>query len=184
MERQTTRYLARGADFLNLEASADRRQAGGAESQGLGVVGLEGLVLAAETEEYGVLEVGWKHHVLVTSLTRQLNAKIPRRQGDESERRRSARSRVLGHKVLAGVGVEGRNGVTETASLTDVLPGEGRQRGAERGDGRVDRLDEDRLVVELWKDWLVVTPTRAVQRNHIPQGERDPSRPRQSSRAR
>lgn len=149
VEGKATGDFARGADLLNLETGANGGQAGGAEGESLGVVGLESLVFAAKTEQDGMLHVGGEDDALVAGLTRHLHTQVPGSQGDKGELGSSARAGVLVHKVLAGVSIEGGNGITEAASLFDVLPGQGGKGGAQRGDGSVCRADQHGLVVQL-----------------------------------
>lgn len=147
VEWKATGDLAGRADFLNLETSADRRQAGRAEGQSFRVVRLEGLVLSTKTEQNGVLHVSRQNNALVTGLTRHLDTEIPGSQGDESELGSSARSGVLVHQVLAGISIESSDGITVAASLLDMLPGKGGKGGAQWGDGSVCRADQHGLVV-------------------------------------
>jgi hypothetical protein len=147
VERKATSDLARRTDFLNLETSADRRQAGGAEGESFRVVRLERLVFSTETEKYRVLHVGGQDNALVTSLTRHLDTEIPRSQGDKGEFGSGTRSSVLVHEVLAGVRIESGDGIAVAASLLDMLPGESGKGRAQWGDGSVCRADQHRLVV-------------------------------------
>ena len=111
---------------------------------------MEGLVFAAKAEEDGVLKVGRQDDVLVASLTGQLNAQVPRRQGHERKRRRVTGVGILRNEVVLGVRVERCDGVSEGPSVADMLPCQRCKRGAEGSDGRVDRLDEDGLMVQLY----------------------------------
>ena len=108
---------------------------------------MEGLVFAAKPEQDGVLQVGREDYILVAGLTRHLDTQVPRGEGDEGEVWRIRRLSVLVDEVLFGVGIEGHDGITEGASIANMLPGEGGQGGAERSDGRVDRFDEHTLVM-------------------------------------
>jgi len=113
------------------------------------VVGLEDLVFTAQTEQNRVLEERWQHDVLVASLAGHLHAKVPWHECDECEGGRSAGPRVLVDEVLTGVLVECLDGIAEGASVANVLPGQSSERCAEWGDGGVDWLDQNTLMVEL-----------------------------------
>ena len=84
---------------------------------------LPSLVLGAEIESTGVLEVWWENHGLVASLAWKLNAEIPAVEGDEGE------VEVLRGQVLVGKRVEAGNGISKSACIADMLPGEGSQAG-------------------------------------------------------
>lgn len=147
VEGKTTSDLAGRTDLLDLETSADRRQAGRAEGESLGVVRLESLVFSTKTKQDWVLHVSRQNNTLVAGLTRHLNTKIPGSQGNESELGSGTRSSVLVHEVLSRVGIEGGDGITEGTSLLDMLPGKGGKGRAQRGDRGVCRADQHRLVV-------------------------------------
>lgn len=147
VEGQATSDLAGRADLLNLETSAYRRQARGAEGQGFRVVRLEGLVFSTKTEKNRVLHVSRQNDALVASLTWHLDTEIPGSQGNESKLGSSTRSSVLVHEVLASIRIESGDGITVAASLLDMLPGEGGKGRAQWGDGSVCRADQHRLVV-------------------------------------
>jgi hypothetical protein len=147
VEGKATSDLARRTDFLNLETSADRGQAGRAEGESFRVVRLEGLVFSTETEQNRVLHVGGQDNALVTSLTRHLDTEIPRSQCDEGKLGSGTRSSVFVHEVLAGVRIESSDGITVAAGLLNMLPCEGGKGRAQWGDGSVCRADQHRLVV-------------------------------------
>jgi hypothetical protein len=147
VEGQATSDLAGRAYFLDLETCADRRQAGGAESQGFRMVRLESLILSTKTEKDRVLHVGRQNDTLVTSLTRHLDTEIPRSQGNESELGSGTRSSVLVHEVLAGIRIEGGDGIAVAAGLLNMLPGESGKGRAQWGDWSVCRADQHRLVM-------------------------------------
>jgi hypothetical protein len=147
VEGKATSDLARRTDFLNLETSADRGQAGRAEGESFRVVRLEGLVFSTETEQNRVLHVGGQDNALVTSLTRHLDTEIPRSQCDEGKLGSGTRSSVLVHEVLAGVRIESSDGIAVAAGLLNMLPCEGGKGRAQWGDGSVCRADQHRLVV-------------------------------------
>lgn len=94
-----------------------------------------------------MLHVGGQNNALVAGLTRHLNTEIPGSQCDESKLGSSTRAGVLVHEMLAGVGIESGNGITEATSLLDMLPGKSGEGRAQRGDGSVCRADQNRLVV-------------------------------------
>lgn len=110
---------------------------------------LEGLVLAAKTEQNGVLQIGRQDNVLVAGFTWQLHTQVPWSQSYKSEGRWGPRAGVFGDEVFVGVGVEAGDGVTEGASVLNVLPGQGGEGSTQRRDGSVDGADEHRLAVQL-----------------------------------
>lgn len=147
VERKATGNLAGRANLLDFKTGANGRQAGGAEGESLGVVRLEGLVLATETKEDRVLHVRGQDDALVASLTRHLNAEVPGSQSDKGKLGSGTGSGITVYEVFVGIGIESGNGITVAASLLDMLPGEGGQGGAQRGDGSVCRADQHGLVV-------------------------------------
>lgn len=151
MERETTSDLSGGAYFLNFKAGTDARQRRAAEGQRLRVVRLESLVFPTKTEQDRVLEVWWKHNVLIAGLTWHLNAEVPWRKGYKGEGRWSTWACVLGDQVLICVRVKGRDSAAKVAGIADVLPGECRKRRTQRSYWCVDRLDQDRLSVKLFE---------------------------------
>ena len=147
VEGKATSDLARRANLLDLETSADRRQARGAECQSFRVVRLEGLVLSTKAEQNGMLHVGRQNDTLVTGLTRHLNTKVPRSQGNESKLGSSTRTSVLVHQVLTGIRIKRSDSIAEAAGLLDMLPCESGKGRAQWCDGSVCRADQHRLVV-------------------------------------
>lgn len=128
VERQVVLDGGAGGDGLNLERGTDVGEHGWPEWQGFGVVLLPSLVLGAEVECAGVLEVWWQDDGLVAGLTGKLDAEIPRVEGDERE------VEVLRGQVLGGECVEAGDGITESARIADVLPRQCCQAGWRRGD--------------------------------------------------
>lgn len=147
VERKATSDFAGRADLLDLETSANRRQAGRAEGEGLGVVRLESLVFSAKAKQNRVLHVSRQNNALVTGLTRHLDTKVPRSQSDESKLGSGTRPSVLVHQVLASIGIESGDGIAVATGLLDMLPGESSKGRAQRSDGCVCRADQHRLVV-------------------------------------
>ena len=96
-----------------------------------------------------MLHVGGQNNAFVAGLTRHLDTKVPGSQSDESELGSSTGAGVLVHEVLAGIGIEGSDSITVATSLLDMLPGQGGEGRAQRGDGSVCRADQNRLVVKL-----------------------------------
>lgn len=77
-----------------------------------------------------MLEVWGKNNGLVPSLTRQLDAEVPRVKSDKSK------LEVFGGNVLGVEVVEAFDGITEGASVADLVPGKGCQAGcASKGAG-------------------------------------------------
>ena len=83
------------------------------------MVGLPALVLGAQIECARVLEVGGQHNGLVAGLTGQLDAQVPRVEGDKGK------FVVVGDNVFLGEAVEAVDGVAEGAGVADLIPGEG-----------------------------------------------------------
>ncbi|KAH9831059.1 hypothetical protein Tdes44962_MAKER02136 [Teratosphaeria destructans] len=110
---------------------------------------LEGLVFTTETEQHGMLEEGWKDHVLVAGLAWQLYAKVPGSQSHKREGRRIGSPSFLRDQVVLCILVEGLDRVTKGASIANVLPGQSGEGGAEWRDRGVDRLHEHGLMVKL-----------------------------------
>lgn len=113
----------RGGDRLDLKSGTDVGEHRWAEWEGLRVVLLPSLVLGAEIESTGVLEVWWQDNGLVAGLAWKLNAEIPAVEGDEGE------VEVLRRQVLVGKRVEAGNGISESACIADMLPSERSQAG-------------------------------------------------------
>lgn len=101
---------------LNLQGCTDIGQRGGTEGQRFRVVLLPSLVLGAEVEGTRVLEVGGKHHGLVSGFSGKLDAQIPGVEGHKDE------VKVLGVEMLGGEGIEAIDSVPESASISNVLP--------------------------------------------------------------
>lgn len=123
VEWQVVLDWGRCGDWLNLEGGADVGEHRWAEWERLWVVLLPSLVLGAEIESTGVLEVWWKDNGLIASLTWKLNTEIPRIERDERE------IEVLGGQILVGECIETGNGISESACIADVLPGKGSKAG-------------------------------------------------------
>jgi len=111
------------------------------------VVRLEGLVFSTKAEQNGMLHVRRQNNTLVTGLTRHLDTKVPRSQGNESKLGSSARTGVLVHQVLTGIRIKRSDGVAVAAGLLNMLPGESGKGRAQWCDGSVCRADQHRLVV-------------------------------------
>lgn len=88
------------------------------------MVGLEGLILVAKTEEDRVLEIVWEHNVLVVGLARHLHTEVPRHQRDVGEGRRVVWTRAFVDEVLRGVVAESIDGLAEGAPNTNMVPGQ------------------------------------------------------------
>jgi hypothetical protein len=92
------------------------------------VVLLPALILCSQVKGAGVLEVGREDDGLVASLTRKLDAQVPRVEGDEGE------VEVLCRQVLGRKGVKAVDSIAEGPSIANVFPSQGGQ--ARCGDGR------------------------------------------------
>jgi hypothetical protein len=147
VEGKATSDLAWRTNLLDLESSTDGRQTRRAESQSLGVVGLESLVLRTKTKQDRMLHVSGQNNALVAGLAWHLDTKVPGSQSDESKLGSGTGTSVLVHEVLAGIGIEGSDSITVATSLLDMFPCESGERRAQRGDGSVCRADQNRLVV-------------------------------------
>ena len=112
-----------GSDWLDLKSSADVGKHRWAEWERLRVVLLPSLVLSAEVEGAGVLEVWWEDNSFVAGLARKLNTEVPAVEGDEGE------LEVLRGQVLVGKRIEAGDSIAESARIADVLPSEGSQAG-------------------------------------------------------
>jgi hypothetical protein len=121
VEGQVVLDRGAGLDGFDLERSTDVGEHGRAEGERFRVVLLPSLVLGAEIEGTGVLEVWRENDGLVSGLTRQLDTEVPRVEGDEGE------IEVLGGQMLRGEGVEAVDGITEGTGIANVFPGEGRE---------------------------------------------------------
>lgn len=85
VKRQVVLDRCTGLHRLDLESGTNIRQHRGTEGKRLGVVLLPALILGAEVEGAGVLQVWRKNHSLVAGLPGELNAKVPSVKSDEDE---------------------------------------------------------------------------------------------------
>ena len=107
-----------------------------------------------------MLQVGWQDNRLVASFSWQLNSQIPCVEGDEAE------FQTFGEKVLLSKRVETVDCISEGTCILDMVPREGCQAcfldcqpsllrillealTAQRGNGRVDRFDQNTFAVNL-----------------------------------
>ena len=79
------------------------------------------LVFGAEIERARMLQIRRQDHGLVTGRTWKLHPEVPAVKRDEGK------LQVLGEQVLLGKGVEAVDGVTESASVPNLVPSERRQ---------------------------------------------------------
>jgi hypothetical protein len=81
------------------------------------------LIFDTEVKRASMLEVGREYDSLVSGLPRKLDAEVP---CIERSKRKFV---VLGDEVLVGKRIEPINGITEGASVPDMLPCECGQAG-------------------------------------------------------
>jgi hypothetical protein len=114
-------YWGARLNGLNLESGADVGQHRGAEWERFGVVLLPSLVLGAEVEGTGVLQIGGEHNRLVAGLAGELYTQVPGIEGDENE------VEILRCQVLGGERVESVDSISKGTSVPNVFPSQGRQ---------------------------------------------------------
>lgn len=87
---------------------------------------LPSLVLGAEIEGTGVLQVRGQHNGLVASLARHLDAEVPSIERDEDE------FEVLGRQVFGSECIDASDSVPKGTGISNMLPGQGSQTRCER----------------------------------------------------
>jgi hypothetical protein len=130
-----------GLYWLNLQRGTNVREHAGTKGQRLGVVLLPSLVLGAEIEGTGVLQVWGENDGLVAGFAGELDSKIPGIEGHKRE------VEILRYQMLRSKCIEAVDCVPKSACIANMFPGERRQAGAERCNRRIDGLDEDALSV-------------------------------------
>ena len=94
---------------------------------------LPSLIFGAEVKGARVLEVWWQDDGLITSLTWQLNAKVPRIQCHKGK------LKVLAKEMFLSKIVKGVDGVAKSSSLANMLPGKSGETRWSTGQYRVSQ---------------------------------------------
>jgi hypothetical protein len=87
-----------------------------------------------------VLEIRGKHNRLVAGLSRKLDAQIPSLERDEDE------VEVLRRQMFRGKSIEAIDGISESAGIPNVLPGQ-------RGQTRWDQLVSNKAEYGIGANW-------------------------------